>query len=440
MQEAFLHFLWKFQYFTTTALQTVDGRPMQVIRPGLHNTDAGPDFLQARLVVGGVEWAGSVEMHLRSSDWAQHRHQGNPAYENVVLHVVWEHNEPVRHPDGTEIPVVSLQSYADLSLLHRYEELLANLSPVPCAAQFGEVREIHKRQALDNALMSRLQQKAREITELYERNQRNWEETAYQVLARNFGFKINAEPMLDLAQSVPLKILQKHADSPLQMEALLFGQAGLLLPADDTDSHAAALRREHRFLRHKYGLPEPLSVAQWKFLRLRPANFPTLRLAQLTALLHRRQRLFSSLLALQSPADMARFVDVPPLEYWQNHYHFGKASTHSGRIGTESQYNLLVNSVVPLLAAYAEVANEQSRIDQAVTLLEALPAEDNKIVRMWADEVGLTAKTAFDAQAAIGLYNHGCSQRRCLSCPIGVALLRPAAKPEVRFEGVAKPF
>ena len=430
MQEAFLHFLWKFQYFDTTALHTADGRPVQVIRPGHHNTDAGPDFAQARLVVGGVEWAGSVEMHLRSSDWAQHRHQHDPAYENVVLHVVWEHNHLVRHPDGTEIPVVSLQPHADLSLLHQYKALLANLNPVPCAAQFGQVRDIHKRQALDNALMGRLQQKAREIGELYERNQRNWEETAYQVLARSFGFKINAEPMLALAQSLPLKILQKHADSLVQTEALLLGQAGLL-PADDTDSHAAALRREYRFLRHKYNLPEPLSAAQWKFLRLRPANFPTLRLAQLAALLHRRQRLFSSLLAVQNPADMARFADVPPSEYWQNHYHFGKTSAHSGRLGAESQHNLLINSMVPLLAAYAEIAGEQFRTEQAVALLEALPAEDNKIVRMWTDEVGLTVKTAFDAQAAIGLYNHGCSLRQCLSCPVGVALLRPAAKPEL---------
>lgn len=223
MQESFLHFLWQFQYFSKANLQTVGGQPLQVIRPGLPNTDAGPDFSQARVAINHVEWAGSVEMHLRSSNWRQHRHQQDAAYENVVLHVVWHHDQAICHPDGTEIPVLCLEPFTDLTLLENYRTLLQNLASVPCAPQFGRAKDIHKRQALDKALMNRLQEKALVVNQLYQANSHDWEETAYQVLARSMGFKINAEPMLALAQSLPLKIIQKHAGSVLQTEALLSG-------------------------------------------------------------------------------------------------------------------------------------------------------------------------------------------------------------------------
>jgi len=423
MQEAFLHFLWQFQYFDKTRLQTTDGQMVQVIRPGIWNTDAGPDFIQARLVVGGVEWAGNVEMHLRSSDWQQHHHHQNVAYDNVILHVVWEHNQPVMLPDGTEVPVLTLQPFTQKSLLNKYHMLLQNLAPVPCASQFGTVKYIHKRQALDKALMNRLHHKAAWIKELYHSNNQHWEETTYQVLARNFGFKINAEAMLALAQSLPLKILHKHADSLLQMEALLFGQAGLL-PAQSEEAYVQSLQREYQFLKHKYQMDSQLTLSQWKFLRLRPANFPTLRIAQLASWLHRQKSLFSSLLSLQTPGEIISLVTAKPSAYWQEHYHFGKVSKHASELGKESRYNLIVNSVVPLLTAYAGIRDEYIYIERAVALLEMLPAEDNKITRLWKNSIGLGIKTAFDSQASLELYNHCCSERRCLSCPVGVALLK----------------
>jgi hypothetical protein len=423
MQEAFLHFLWQFQYFDKSRLQTADGRPIQVIKPGVWNTNAGPDFTQARVVVGGLEWAGNVELHLRSSDWQQHRHQHDQAYDNVILHVVWEYNQPIRYADGTEIPVVTLQPHTDKSLITKYEFLLKNLAPIPCVSQFRSVKDIHKRQALDKALMNRVQEKAVLVKELYQKNQQNWEETAYQLLVRNFGFKINSDSMLALAQSLPLKILHKHADSLLQLEALLFGQAGLI-PSHSEDAYVQSLQREYQFLKHKYTLESPVTGSQWKFLRLRPANFPTLRIAQVAALLHQKKFLFSSLLSLQKPEEILSLMEVKPSAYWHEHYHFGKSSKHEGNLGKDSQHNILINSVVPLLTAYAEIRNEQEYIERAVSLLEVMPPEDNKITRLWKDSMGLPINNAFDSQACLELYNRFCSERKCLMCPVGVALLK----------------
>ncbi len=423
MQEAFLHFLWKFQYFDSAKLKTADGRAVQVLKPGIWNTNAGPDFTQARVLVDGLEWAGNVEMHLRSSDWQQHRHQQNAAYDNVILHVVWEHNQPIYHNDGTEIPVVMLQPHTDQNLITRYEFLVKNLAPIPCNSQFKSVKEVYKRQALDKALMHRVRQKAVLAKELYQSNQQNWEETAYQLLARNFGFKINSDPMQALAQSLPLKIVQKHADSLLQVEALLFGQAGLL-PSQSDDAYVQSLQREYQFLKHKYNLETSVTASQWKFLRLRPANFPTLRIAQLAALLHQRKALFSSFMALDQPQQIIGLIQAKPSAYWQEHYHFGKSSKAVGNLGKDSQHNILINSVVPLLVAYADICNERHYIERAVMLLEELPSEDNKITRLWQDSMNLDIENAFDSQACLELYTYYCSERRCLYCPVGVALLK----------------
>lgn len=422
MQESFLHYLWQFQQFNKNHLQTTDGQPLHVLKTGSLNSNAGPDFLQARIVIGTTEWAGSVEMHLRSGDWQQHRHHENAAYENVVLHVVWEHNQPVMRQDNSLIPTLALAPLTDKTLITKYLALLENLTSIPCAPQWAAVKDIHKRQALDKALMHRLQEKAAMVEELYKKTEHSWEETAYQVLARNFGFKINAEAMLALAQSLPLKILQKHADSLLQIEALLFGQAGLL-PSQSENAYVQSLRREYHFLKHKYQLESSVTAEQWKFLRLRPANFPTLRLAQFAALLHRHPLLFSSFLSLQNPDELAIRWQVTPSAYWQEHYHFGKISRHIGKLGKDSLHNILINSAMPLLVAYANYKSETSYTERAVTWLEALPAENNKITRLWED-IGQPIQNAFDSQASLGLYHHFCTGRRCLSCPVGVALLR----------------
>jgi hypothetical protein len=425
MQESFLHFLWQFQYFIKLNLQTITGQEVQIIRNGIPNVNAGPDFSQARIVVEGVEWVGQVEIHLKTSDWNVHHHYRDAAYNNVILHVVWEHNSDIYRNDGTVIPTIELHNRVDPQLLHSYQYLLANQEVIPCASQFVSVPDIRKRQALDKSLMQRLQNKAVLVQALLEENGNDWETTAYQWLAHNLGFKVNNEPFLRLAKAVPLKTLHKHANSLLQIEALLFGQSGFM-EMESTDAYIQSLQKEYQFLSHKYGLhASQMAVQEWKFSKLRPANFPTLRIAQLAALLHTHRHLFSSLIQFTTPAEAIQWLQVKPSGFWQNHYTFDKASASPVSLGKDSTENLIINTLIPLLSCYAIRKDDQSFVEKAIALLEALPAEDNRITRIW-KTLGLSVKNAFDAQASIELYNHFCTQKKCLSCPVGVSLLKPS--------------
>jgi hypothetical protein len=296
---------------------------------------------------------------------------------------------------------------------------------IPCAGQFGKVKHLYKLQALENALMQRLAQKAAFVQQLLQANMYDWEETTYQLLARNMGFKLNSEPFLQLAQAVPLKLLHKHSDDLQQMEALLFGQAGFLdQPLDET--YYKQIQKEYVFLAHKYQLADrKLPSHLWKFLRLRPANFPTLRIAHLAALLQTHKNVFSQLMAIESPKEFLEWLQAEPSAYWRVHYTFNKATASAALLGKESKENILVNTVVPLLVCYAKEKGNTDYIDRAIRLLEGLPAENNRITRLWKD-LDLSMASGFDAQGSIELYNQFCLQRKCLSCPVGVSLLKPA--------------
>lgn len=423
MQEDFLHFIWQFQYFNRQQLHTTAFENLHILSPGLANSHAGPDFSQARIRIGSMEWAGQVEIHIKSSEWEAHHHQQDGAYDNVILHVVWHNDKPVYRKDGSLIPTLELKERVNVELLGKYNYLLANQEIIPCASLFATVPDIHKIQALEKALMQRMQHKAALVQELLVINGQDWEETTYQWLARSMGFKLNAEPFLQLAKAVPLKLLQKHRDNLLQMEALLFGQAGFL---DDinTDAYVQALQKEYKFLSHKYQLASSkLSIGQWKFAKLRPVNFPTLRIAHLAALLQVHQNLFSLFIHTGQLKDFADILAIPLSSYWQHHYTFGKETKTTSQLGKESIANLVINTVVPILACYARQKDKYAYIDKAIGLLETLPAEDNYIIRLW-KELHLPVKTAFDAQAGIELYNNFCVPVKCLSCPIGVYLIK----------------
>lgn len=423
MQESFIHFLWKFQYFDKYHLTTVHAEPIQVLHPGNPNTDAGPDFNHARIMVDGIEWAGNVEIHIKSSDWIAHEHHTNKAYDNVVLHVVWQADRDIYRNDGTLIPTLELANKANLNLLNRYKFLLESQDSIPCASQFNAVGDIYKMQALDKALMQRLQQKAAFVKELLLFNQNDWEATTYQLLARNLGFKINSEPFLALAKALPLKLLQKHSHDLLQMEALLFGQAGFL-EGEYEDAYRQSLQKEYAFLCHKYGLSSArLPLHMWKFLRLRPANFPTLRIAHLAALLQKHKNIFTHFIHSKSLKDITALFTITPSLYWQTHYIFDKSTKATVQMGKTNQENILINTVVPLLVCYAKEKGNHMFLEKAIEYLENLPAEDNQITRLWQQQ-NLVVKTAFDSQASIELYNHFCTQKRCLTCPVGVSLLR----------------
>ncbi len=422
MNEVFLHYLWQFQQFDKSNLQTSEAERIVVLKTGILNTDAGPDFSHARLQINEIEWAGNVEIHIKSSDWQLHKHQHNEAYNNVILHVVWENDQPIARQDGSLIPTLELKSITDILLLNKYQYLIDNQAIIPCKEQFSEVSDLSKFAILDKVLAKRLQQKAQIVEQIFEQNKGDWEETAYQLLARNFGFKLNSETFLRLAQNLPLKVLQKHRNNLTQIEAMLFGQAGLI---DTVDEYSEKLNHEYFFFAAKFSLKSTqLASHEWKFLRTRPANFPTIRIAQLAKLITQQQSFFSLFTQTNSIEDLRNSLKIEQSVYWQEHYNLGKISGKKlVGLGKDSINNILINTVIPLLACYSEKTDNQELMTRCVSFLEVLPAEENHITEMW-EGLGLKIKSAFDSQASIELYNNFCTQKRCLQCNVGIEILR----------------
>lgn len=424
MSEAFIYYVWQYQYFERKSLQTTEGEGIHIFSPGTRNVDSGPDFLNAKIRVGEMQWVGSVEIHINSSEWRQHQHHLDEAYDNVILHVVWKSNGEILRKDGTSIPTLELAARVDENLLFRYRRLINSVDEIPCSYALPQLKPLVLLNTLDRTAAGRLETKAREVLSLLERNRGDWSETAYQLLARNFGFKVNTDPFLQLAQALPLKILQKHADQRLQIEAMLFGVAGFL---DDhcEDSYYLLLQREFNVLRQKYKLDyRMMKKVQWKFLRLRPANFPTLRIAQFAACVAVEPNLFSVFINADTEG-LKKVIGAETSSYWKHHYKFsGKAVEKDNAIGSSSVQMLIINTVVPLLAAFSIFRDDQHYMERAVLLLHELPPEQNLITRRW-DQFTIKSKNAFDSQALIGLYNNFCSRHRCLDCNIGASLIKP---------------
>ena len=427
MSESFLHYIWQCQYFNKEALATSAGEEIRVFKAGILNTDAGPDFSEAKIRIGNIEWAGNVEIHINSSDWISHKHNQDNAYENVILHVVWNNDKEIVRKDGSSIPTVELKEIVEDSLIRGFKKLINSPHSIPCSQSFSQIDSITRLSMLDKALMQRLETKAEVVSELVSRNKGDWEETFYQTLARNFGFKVNADPFFQLAKSLPYKIIQKQSSNLHQIEALLFGQAGML-ETKTKDEYHSLIYREYQLLKVKYSLATSrLNAAQWKFLRLRPANFPTLRIAQFAALLFSQKNIFSKILELDSYQSLKMILEVAQSEYWQIHYRFGKKALEKVPcLGESSFQNILINSVVPFFVAYGKAKDDTSYLDRAMSFLEHIPAEKNKITRAWG-ELGISVKTSFDSQALIEQYNNFCQKRQCLNCAIGASLLKPAS-------------
>jgi hypothetical protein len=424
MTESFLAYLWQFQQFDRTDLRTQQGAPLQVIHPGQPNAHAGADFQNARLRLDGLDWAGAVEFHLRASDWYRHHHERDAAYENVILHVVWLYDAPVRRPDGTDLPTLALEPRTDPRLQHRYTALANSREPIPCAAQLPAVPDLTKRSVLDKVLIERLQRKAEEVLALLEASGGDWDETAHQVLAGALGFRLNADPMRQLARAVPLSLLRKHRGQRLQLEALLFGTAGYL-PEAPAEPYERELVREADFLLTKYRLQtRVVGRAGWKFLRLRPNNFPSVRLAQWAALLDDRPHLTTDLLETPAVEGLRQVLQARPSAYWQAHYVFGKTAAQPvPALGETAADSLILNAAVPLRVAWSRHRDERRYLDSALALLEALPAERNHVVSQYAP-LGMRARAAADSQALLELYAGYCGPRQCLRCAVGVGLVR----------------
>jgi hypothetical protein len=426
VSESFLHYLWQFQYFDKKELKTTAGEQLVIFNPGMLNGDAGPDFSQAKAKIDGIDWVGNVEIHIQSSGWMDHGHHQDQAYENVVLHVVWTEDKPVYRKDGSRIPTLELKARVDEQLIGAYNKLIKQPSIIPCEHSFRNIDNLVKLSMVDKALMKRLEDKAKRVNVLLAQNNGDWEETAYQLLAANFGFKVNKEPFVLLAKVLPYKIIQKHRDQLLQIEALLFGQAGFLI-AKTKDEYITNLYNEYSFLSKKYSLSSSrMNPAQWKYLRLRPANFPTLRIAQFASMLQSQKSIFSQLIEAVGYKDLQRFFEITTSSYWQSHYRFGKkAEGIVPSFGESSADIVIINSVVPLLVAYGKAKDDWSLVDKAVNILQQIPVEKNKIVTVWKN-LGYSGKTAFDSQGLIELYENFCQQRQCLNCAIGSSILKPA--------------
>jgi hypothetical protein len=420
MKEDFLHFLWEYGLFDTTAPKTTAGEPIEIVSHGQRNTDAGPDFFNAKIKIGATLWAGNVEIHRRSSDWHRHDHHHDKAYDNVVLHVVADDDRPVARSTGAPLPTWVVRYPPALEA--RYTAFLQSSEWIPCGKEAAQVERFRIEHFLSRLLVERMERKAQTIYETLQNTRNDWREAFYQLLCRAFGFGVNAAPFELLAKLTPLAALEKHRHAPAQIEALLFGQAGFLSDAP-SDSYRQSLRNEYLFLQKKFTL-KPMEVHLWKFLRLRPSNFPTIRIAQLAALLQRFDTLMDTMRLFGAADDLYRCFDVRASEYWDTHFLFGKTARSSPKtLGAASIQRMLINVVVPFLFAWGRRQADDKWCDKAMTLLETLPPEKNHITAGWA-QTGIKAENAFYAQALIQLKTDYCDKRRCLQCSIGTNLLK----------------
>lgn len=415
--EELLHYVWQYQLFDTANLLTDEGQPLKILKTGTPHSDSGPDFENARIVIGGMTWAGKVEIHILSSDWKRHGHHRDPAYDGVILHVVWKNDQPVYRGDGTPLPALSLHNRISYTLQEKYNNLRNNQKRIPCEGLFRNIPSISKVSMIEKALAYRLQRKAAEVLQIYESAHQDLEETAYQLLMKNFGFHLNSEPFLRLARILPHKLLARYKGNTEQMEALLFGLAGFL--ENPVDDYARKLFREYRFLARKHELSgNALRRSDWKFLRTRPHNFPTVRLAQVTAILNRNGSFFDA--CIENKLNLESGVSA----YWQKHYDLGKPGRKFTGPGKESVAGLRINTLVPLLSAYYQLTGNHDYFNRALRLLEDTPPERNFITRLW-DSLRLPGRSAFDSQGLIEQYNELCTKRECLKCPVGAGILRP---------------
>ncbi len=414
--ERLLQYIWQFQYFNSKDLRTTDGALLQVIHPGLYNTNQGPDFTGAKIRSGNTVWAGSIELHINTSHWKDHKHSSDSNYKNVILHVVWKDDADL----ALAFPTLVLQDKVSKILLSRYEELMHTGSFIPCEKNIQQVNTITWTAWKERLLVERLQSRTKVILALLEKNNTHWEETLWWLLAKNFGISINSAAFEAIARSIPIGILAKHKNQVQQVEALLFGQAGLL-DAEFEEDYPRLLQREYRFLSKKYSLQK--IQTRIAFLRMRPSNFPSLRLAQLAMLVHESLHLFSRVKEAADLHSIKEMLKVTANDYWHYHYVFDVSSSFKKKtLGEQMISNIFINTVIPILFAYGHYQKENLYKDKALKWLEEITAEKNTITEGFAS-LQLQNKTAFDSQAFIQLKNEYCDKKRCLDCAVGNKLL-----------------
>lgn len=418
--EKLLHYVWKHKIWPLQGLNTTTGQSVEVIDAGLPNLHAGPDFFNAKIKLDGVVWVGNVEIHLQASDWYRHGHHTDRAYDSVVLHVASQIDAEVTRSDGTPIPQLRLE--CPHYLLSNYEELLATDSYPPCYRVIPSLSWLTIHSWMSALQVERLEQKTLQVDERLALCDRNWEDAFFMTLARNFGFGVNGDTFEYWARRVPLRAVDKHRDDLFQIEALFFGQAGILEDPDG-DEYYLRLKKEYQYLSHKFGLT-PMDASLWRFLRLRPGNFPHVRLAQLACLYHREYGLLSQLMEKETLKEVRDLLRGGASEYWATHYSFGAVSPSSPKTLSNSSIDLLIiNTVVTFLYAYGRHKGSDALCRRATAFLEELKAENNYIIRQW-EQCGLTAAHAGDSQALIQLKKEYCDKKKCLYCRFGYEYLK----------------
>ena len=419
MTEKFVQFVWKHQLFQKSSLIGRGGEKIQIVFPGYQNSNSGPDFNEAQLIVDEIKWIGSIEIHIKESDWMNHKHHLDKNYDNIILHVVFEED----HHINTNSPTLCIAPHINSGLIEAHEEMMKKEQWIPCENVIKEVNPIYIRSFLDNLLIERIELKINQI--LKEGNLYNnyWIETAYQIIFANFGFKLNNVNFTLLAKSIPYKVIEENRDNLFRIEALLFGQSGLL-NNDYVDEYPILLWHEYCYLREKYQL-KPISGHLWKFMRTRPSNFPTIRISQLAMFLQVVESDFLEQICMNDQAWISEKLNaLKASTYWESHYHFDKKfkTTITGKFGATSSNIYIINGIVQLIFAFGKFLGNEEYIEKAMQILSSQKSEGNQIISGWA-HLKIEAKNAADSQALIHLKNYYCQEKRCLDCGIGYQIM-----------------
>ena len=418
--EQLLHYVWKHKIFPLKELKTTTGQQVEVIDTGLANTDAGPDFFNAKLKLDGVLWIGNIEIHERSSDWFKHGHHADAGYNSVILHIASEIDTEISRSNGERIPQIQL--ICPEAVRTNYKELLETDSYPPCYRIIPSLSPFTAHSWMSTLQMERFEQKATLLNERLKRCQGNWEDAFFITLARNFGFGLNGDAFETWAHRLPFRAVDKHRNDLFQIEAIFFGQAGILEDSDG-DGYYLRLKKEYTYLQHKFGLI-PMDASLWRFLRLRPANFPHIRIAQLACLYHRAYGLLSRIMETETLQGVRDILKGGTSEYWLTHYTFGGSSPSRPKTLSNTSLDLLIiNTVVTFLYAYGLHKGNRVLCARAGSFLEELKAENNYITRMW-EQCGMKASNAADSQALIQLKKEYCDKKKCLYCRIGYEYLK----------------
>ena len=418
--EKLMQYIWQHRLWLQQDMRTVDGRVVQVIDVGQLNVDAGPDFFNAKIKIDGEMWVGNVEIHVKASDWFRHHHDSDKAYDSVILHVVEKDDMPVKRSNGEIIPQLRMPCSPDFH--KRYNHLVGSSgSELPCSAEISDMPSIYVADWLSTLAHERLYRKVEHIKELLERYSGDWDEVCYVIMARCMGFGVNSDAFEQLAMSLPLRFMGKHSDSLLSIEAVLFGQSGLLdeIPVDD---YVKSLKTEYDFLAHKFSLRRNENI-RWKMARMRPRNFPHRRIALLAEMIYGGFRMMSKMIAASTEKEAQELFDIKLSGYWARHYTFGNEAPHELNALSRSSINIiLINVYAPLVYAYGMIRGEEYLCDRAVSILQSLPSENNVIIDLFR-RAGIDSKDAFSSQALIQLRREYCEKHKCLYCRIGHRML-----------------